>query len=433
MRAKRGKGVRPLRGTVEVPGDKSITHRALILASLADGTSTVRGANPGADATATLACLRALGATSTAPALNGELHVEGWGAGGGTEPASVLDAGNSGTTLRLLAAVCSTISGHSVLTGDETLRRRPMMRVVEPLRAMGARIDGRADGDRAPLSIRGGRLVPVDWTLPVASAQVKSALLLAALRTEGPVTVREPGGSRDHTEIMLEHTGVRLQREQGSITLHGPQVPEAATFTIPGDISAALFLITAALLAPGSDLQISGVGLNPTRTAALEVLARMGGTIEVEHVAHASGEPCGRVRAVAGPLQATEVAPHEVPRLIDEVPILAVAATQAEGTTWFRGVGELRVKESNRMEALHEELTKIGADVEVAGDTLAVTGPTPLRAAAVDSRGDHRIALALAVAGIATGVNVRVQGWSATNTSFPGFIELVRRAQVGKA
>lgn len=423
--------VPPLRGSVAAPGDKSITHRALILGALARGTTVVDGANAGADVGATIACLRSLGVTIAPDEPNGHLEVEGRD-GVLDEPTAVLDAANSGTTLRLLAGVCAGIEGLSVLTGDASLRGRPMLRVVEPLRRMGAAIDGRKGGDLAPLVIRGGTLGSLEWTQPVASAQVKSALLLAALGAHGTVTVTEPGPSRDHTEVMLEAMGVALERRGTSTAVTGPQVPAAVAIAVPGDFSSALYLIVAATVIPGSDLDIGGVGLNPTRTAALDVLRRMGATVEIEEDAPSGGERRGRVRVRAAALHATEVEPGEVPRLVDDVPALAVAATQAEGTTVFHGVGELRVKESDRLAALEQELTKIGARVEAGRDTLAVHGPTPLHAAVVESHGDHRVALSLAVAGIATGANVKVQGWSCTQTSFPEFLDVLRRARGGR-
>lgn len=426
----RRRAIPPFRGTIGVPGDKSVSHRAVILGAMAAGTTRISGANRGLDVGATIDCVRALGAdVKTLDQLKGELEVEGPGARGLREARSVLDAGNSGTTVRLLAGVCAGIDGLSVLTGDASLRRRPMRRVVDPLRAMGARIDGARNADRVPLAIRGGTVRALEWALPVASAQVKSALLLAGLRAEGPVTVVEPRSSRDHTELLLEAMGVEVTRAGTAVTIVGPQTPAATHVVVPGDVSSALYLLVAAALVPGSDLEVTNVGLNPTRTAALDVLRRMGAVLEIEPTGTAEGEPRGRVRARASELRATEVGGDEIPRLIDDIPVLAAAATQAQGTTVFHGVGELRVKESNRLTALDDELGKVGAHVEIEGDALLVHGPTPLHEAETDSRGDHRIALALAVAGLATGSNVRVRGWSCTETSFPEFLELAATAR----
>ena len=421
------RALRPLTGAVTVPGDKSISHRALILAALASGTSRLVRLNAGEDVAATAAMLRSLG-VSCLQADNHQAHVEGRGKGGLREPDSVLDAGNSGTSLRLLAGVCAGVDGLSILTGDDSLRRRPMLRVVAPLRQMGARIDGRDHGDLAPLAVRGGSLVGVDIELPVASAQVKSALLLAGHLAEGTTTVIEPGPSRDHTERMMAAVGLRLQRSEGSVSIDGGGDIEPFDIVVPGDLSSAMFLVVAALIVPGSDLTISEVGLNPTRTAALEVLRSMGADLAYEVEREELGEPVGHVRVRHSELNGVEVPTELVPALIDEVPALAVAASQAEGTTVFSGVQELRVKESDRIAAIAEGLTALSGRVDVAPDGFAVHGPTTLTAGVVDPRRDHRIAMAFAVAGVVAEGKVRVEQWSCVDTSFPEFLDVMGEA-----
>jgi 3-phosphoshikimate 1-carboxyvinyltransferase len=330
----------------------------------------------------------------------------------------------------MFLGLAAGVPGLTVLTGDDTLRRRPMLRVVAPLRQMGATIDGRRHGDLAPLAVRGGDLQGLEYELKVASAQVKTALLFAGLRAAGRTSVAEPAPSRDHTERMLVEAGISLERGANGVALMGPQEVEACRWKVPGDISSGLFLIAAALLRPGSDLVIDRVGLNPTRTAALEVLREMGAdlTIEPDSEPGDPGEPVGKVRARHSGLRAAEVSGTIIPSLIDEIPILAVVATQAEGITTFADAGELRVKESDRIEAMVEGITVLGGTAEATRDGLRVTGPSQLQGGIVDSRGDHRVALAFAVAGLVATSTVTVKGWAATNTSFPEFLDLLGEA-----
>lgn len=417
----------PLTGRVRLPGDKSITHRALLVAALARGRSVLDGANRGHDAIGTMACLRALGVGLERDESKGQVAVYGSGFEGLGEPEDILDAGNSGTTLRCLLGLCAGLEASVTLTGDATLRRRPMLRVVAPLRRMGARIDGRSRGELAPLHIRGGGLAGIDVELPVASAQVKTALLVAGLAAEGRTTVHEPGVSRDHTERMLAAAGVPLERGPGRVTVAGGGRPQARRWSVPGDISSGFFLLVAACLVPGSELVLERVGLNPTRTGAVEVLRRMGARLEVETDAVVGGEPVGRIVARSSPLRATTVGPAEVPMLIDEIPALAVAATQAEGETVITGAAELRVKESDRIAATVAGIVALGGRAEALADGLAVTGPTPLGGGAIASCGDHRIALAFAVAGLAAAGPVHVDGWGCVDTSFPEFEDLLRQ------
>lgn len=418
----------PLRGRLTVPGDKSISHRALILAAVARGRSTVEGLNGGADVRATSGCLAALGAGFSGLGKT-EVQVDSLGFAGLAEAGAVLDAGNSGTTMRLLAGVCAAVPGHHVLTGDDSLRARPMLRVVEPLTAMGARIHGRQGGRLPPLAIEGGSLVGIEYELAVASAQVKSALLLAGLRAEGRTTVIERTVSRDHTERMLSWAGVSVEREGLKVAIEGDGEVEPRDWSVPGDISSAFFLIVAACLTPGSDLAIDNVGLNPTRTGGLEALRAMGAEIEWEVIGEEGPEPVGVVAVRHSTLGPTVIDAEMVPRLIDEVPALAVAATQAEGVTRFNAVGELRVKESDRLGGLAAALRGLGARIEEFDDGFAVEGPTPLTGGILEARGDHRMALAGALAGMVADGDVRIQGWSSVDTSFPEFLDKLGEAR----
>ncbi|MDQ3646861.1 MAG: 3-phosphoshikimate 1-carboxyvinyltransferase [Actinomycetota bacterium] len=428
MRRGRG-GPAPLVGEVQVPGDKSISHRALVLAALAEGTSSIAGLNLGHDVRATASCIGLLGAGVRLNESNSHVEVHSPGAEGLHEPAVALDAGNSGTTIRLLLGVCAGIDGLTILSGDASLRARPMLRVVAPLRQMGARIDGRAHGDRAPVAVRGGALEGVDLDLPVASAQVKGALLVAGLRASGRTTVAEPGQSRDHTERMLRATGVSVTTEGAAVAVSGPARPRPRSWAVPGDISSAMFLIVAAALLPGSDLTVVGVGLNPTRTGALDVLAEMGADVRVEVEGEDGGEPFGSVRIRHSELHAVPIHPDRIPGLIDELPALAIAASRAEGQTVISGAAELRVKESDRIAAMVDGLTLLGADARALPDGMVITGPCELAGGAVDSHGDHRVAMAFAVAGLVTSDAVRIKGWSSVDTSFPGFLDVLAKAR----
>ena len=428
MKRLRARAPRPLRGTIAIPGDKSISHRALILAALASGPSVLARPNLGADVKATAAALTQVGATCIVDEDNRQVKVEGVGWQGLREPHEVLDAGNSGSTMRMMLGICAGISGLSMLTGDGSLRRRPMLRVAAPLRQMGAVVDGRDHGNLAPLAIRGGRLTGIDIELPVASAQVKSALLLAGLNAEGATRVTEPGASRDHTERMLKALGVDVVTEGLSVSVRGGATWDGFSAVMPGDISSAMFLLAAAAIVPGSQLTLTGVGLNPTRRGALELLRSMGSDVAWSEEATSLGEPTGTVTVSCRPLRGVKVDPDLVPTLIDEVPALAVIATQADGETTFTGAHELRVKESDRIASLVTGLRAVGAEAEELPDGLVVRGPTPLRGGEIDSRGDHRIALAFAVAGLLSSEKVRVIGWSSVETSFPEFLDTLGEA-----
>jgi len=429
----------PLRGRVRLPGDKSISHRALLLGALAEGPSRVSGFLPAADCLATLRCLRGLGIEIETPSPNpspyeGEgsrgvaLVVHGRGLHGLRPPTGPLDCGNSGTTMRLLSGILAGQPFRSILTGSAQLSRRPMARITIPLRQMGAQVSD-TDG-HAPLVIQGGHLHGIDYTLPVASAQVKSAILLAGLYAEGPTVVHEPYPARDHTERMLQAMGceVRIEREgEGKrITLSPCPLVPLPQIVVPGDISSAAFLLAAAVLVPGSEVTLEGVGVNPTRTGVLDVLWAMGADIRVENERDYGGEPVADLTVRAGELRATEIGGAIIPRLIDELPLLALVATQAQGTTQIRDAAELRVKETDRIAATVAELRRLGADIEARPDGFIVRGPSPLVGAEVDSHGDHRLAMMLAVAGLLADGETRVRDVDCIADSFPGFADRLR-------
>jgi 3-phosphoshikimate 1-carboxyvinyltransferase len=407
-----------LRGRIRVPGDKSISHRALLLGALADGTSHIAGFNPSGDCLATLDCIRALGIQVDCESPTA-LTVHGRGLRGLRPPEGPLHCGRSGTTMRLLAGILAGQPFTSTLTGDPQLLRRPMRRVVAPLRAMGATIEDH-DG-RAPLVIHGRPLRGCHHTLPVASAQVKSALMLAGLYADGPTTIQQPGPARDHTERMLAAMGARVETAGLSVTLGSPGRLAPLSLTVPGDLSSAAFLLVAALLVSGSEVTVAGVGVNPTRTGLLEVLEAMGAHIQLAGRGLQEDEPVADLTARTSPLHAVEVGGDTVVRMIDEFPVLAVAATQARGTTVVRDAAELRVKETDRIAAVVSELALLGAHIEPRPDGFVVTGPTPLYGAPVHSHGDHRLAMALAVAGLIASGTTSVGDAGCIADSFPGF------------
>lgn len=415
-------------GELRVPGDKSISHRALLLSALATGAAELRGLAPGDDVRSTARCLRALGvglapagARPDAPWESG-CTVTGVGLEGLREPEDVLDCGNSGTTIRLLSGILAGAlppSALAVLTGDASLRGRPMGRVIAPLRQMGADLRGRA-GDRfAPLVVRGAPLRGTVYRSPVASAQVKSAVLLAGLRAAGPTTVIEPAPSRDHTERLLAAMGVSVAVDGPSVTVTPPARLRPVSLTVPGDFSSAAFWLVAALVHPNARITVRGVGLNPTRTGLLDVLAEMGARISVERRGEIGGEPVGDLTASSSDLRGVEVGGALVPRLIDELPVLAVAAAVARGTTRLRDAEELRYKESDRLHTVALGLARLGATVREERDGLEIAGGR-LQEGAVESFGDHRLAMSLAVAGLAAGA-VTVAGAEAVTVSYPGF------------
>ncbi len=420
---------RRLRGEARVPGDKSIAHRALILAALGEGESEIRGFDLLDDPLRTLEALRACG-TPVEMAAPGMLRVVGRGPRGLGAPTGVLHCGLSGTTMRLLAGVLAGQPLAATLDGDPALRRRPMDRVVEPLRRMGARIEAADAASHAPLTIRGGGLRGIEYTLPVPSAQVKSAILLAGLNAEGETVVREPVPSRDHTERMLRWLGVSVEAANGAIRLAGGARWSGRTFVLPGDLSAAAFFLVAASLVPGSEVFIGAVGLNPTRSAVLEVLRHMGADVMAMPTpsgGDADGpEPTADLVVRSAALRAITLQGALIPNLIDELPVLAVAATQAEGVTVVRDAAELRVKESDRIAAVVQELGAMGARIQATTDGFIVEGPTPLRGATVDAHGDHRMAMALAVAGLVARGDTVIRGAETVTKSFPRFFAALR-------
>lgn len=397
-----------------------------MLGALARGTTVVDGFLAGADCLATLACLQRLG-VDIARRDDG-VTVRGVGLTGLRAPAAPLYVGNSGTTMRLLLGILAGQQFSASIGGDASVNRRPMGRVVAPLRAMGADITGPSDGEHAPLTVRPvPRLHGISYRLPVASAQVKSALLLAGLYADGATVVEEPAPARDHTEIMLTHFGVPVSRDGRRCAVHGGRVLTARHVTVPGDISSAAFLLVAALLVPGSEITLQRVGINPTRTGVSDVLRQMGGDIEYLRQGVDGGEAWADIRVRASRLRGVEIGGDLIPRLIDEIPIVAVAAAFATGTTVIRDAAELRVKESDRIAAVAEGLGRLGADVTPRSDGLVIHGGAPLYGTALDSHGDHRIAMAWAVAGLAAAGETVVSPDECIAVSFPGFAATLRQ------
>jgi len=414
---------------LRVPGDKSITHRALILAGMARGTSRIGGALTSFDARSTARVLRQLGVEVSPLVAGRDITVRGRARF--RRPAAILHCGNSGTSVRLLLGILSAHPFASTLTGDPSLRRRPMRRVTDPLAQMGARFTF-TTRDGLPVTVRGGRLTGIQYRLPVSSAQLKSALLLAGVAGGVAVEVCEPEGrSRDHTERMLRAFGYQIEDDGEWIRFAPTGRIEPVAYEVPGDPSSAAFLIGAALLAEGGTLRLRGVGVNPTRTGFLRVLARMGATVAVERGHEVGGEPVGDLVVRPADLTATDVAPAEIPGLIDEIPLLSVLASRAEGTTVFREVGELRVKESDRLALLASNLRAVGAEAEAHGNTLTVVGGCAVPAGRVVTAGDHRIAMAFAVLGTVRGARVRVDDPASAGVSFPGFHESLRAMRAG--
>ena len=414
-----------VRGTVRPPGDKSISHRVLMLAALARGTSELTGLLTGDDVKSTARVLRQLGVAVSAVRDGATVHVTGRRL---TPHGARLHCGNSGTTARLMLGILAGQRFAATLTGDASLRRRPMRRVTEPLRTMGAEITARGDG--LPLSIRGGTLRGLDYTSPVASAQVKSALLLAALTGNVPVTIREPYRSRDHTERLLAHLGLGIHERDGTIVFGPPFPSNISTFqlSVPGDLSSAAFLVAAAVLAESGELLIENVGVNPTRTGFLVVLERMGAHVERINLRDEGGEPVADlVVRPAARLTGAEITAAEVPTLVDEVPVLAVLASRARGATVFREVGELRVKESNRLELVAANLRAVGARAEARGNDLHIEGSEKPPRGRVETASDHRLAMAFAVLGTVRGADVRLSEKKSVAISYPDFFRDLRR------
>lgn len=419
-----------LRGEITPPGDKSISHRSVMLAAIADGDTHISGFLIGEDTLNTAKAIQSMGIEVEGLGTE-RLLVHGKGLDGLSEPAGALELGNSGTGMRLLAGLLAGQDFFSVLSGDRYLRKRPMARIVEPLRRMGAKIDGRSEGRLAPLAIRGGgkTIHSIEYVSPVASAQVKSALLLAGLYAEGETTVNEPSKSRDHTERMFRFFGVEVREQGTTVAMRGRQRLRAkGLLEIPSDLSSAAFFMVAASIVPGSDLLIKNVGVNPTRTGIVDVLIEMGADIALEKQRAQAGEPTADIRVRYRKLHGVHVAGDLSSRAIDELPVLAVAASHAEGKTVIKDAAELRVKESDRIAAMAAELRKMGAAVVELPDGMEIIGKDTLNGALCDSHGDHRIAMAMAVAGLAAAGDTVIRDTEWIDTSFPGFERLLRQA-----
>lgn len=413
-----------VRGEVRVPGDKSVSHRATIFGAVAHGTTRISGFLKAHDTQATLSCLRELGVSVREE--NEQIVVEGRGFEGLRAPNRVLDCGNSGTTMRLLLGVLAGCPFETTLGGDASLSRRPMDRVRIPLSQMGADVRGQGDKNTPPLSVCGGNLAGIEYAMPIASAQVKSAILLAGLQARGTTTVIEPTPARDHTERMLRAFGVEVVQDGARVSVEGGAQLQATDVQVPGDISSAAFFFVAGALREDFQIRVLDVGVNPTRTGVLDVLQAMGANIEISNERESGGEPIADVTVRGGHLQATEIGGALIPRLIDELPVLALLATQCEGTTVIRDAQEMRVKESDRIAMVSTELRKLGANIEEQPDGMTISGPTKLVGATVTSpAGDHRIAMTLAIASLLAEGETVLENAHAVTSSFPDFFDLL--------
>jgi 3-phosphoshikimate 1-carboxyvinyltransferase len=422
-------------GTIDVPGDKSISHRAVILSAIADGTSTIDNLLPSEDVACTLDIMRALG-VPIEEVSEICVRIGGVGLHGLKAPATTLWCGNSGTCMRLLAGLLAGQPFTSVLDGDSSLRRRPMQRIIAPLTQMGARVVGTPPNDTAPLTVTGGPLRATGYLSPVASAQVKTCVLLAGLYADGITSVTEPHQSRDHTERMLPDYGLEVKRHEHTVALEGGQRLHAFNLVVPSDLSSAMFFNVLAACTPGAALTVRHVGLNPTRVAALRILEHMGAKIGFgmsKYIGHGGSEPRGDVIVRGGPLEAATIAGEQIPNAIDELPVLAVAAALASGRTQIKDAGELRVKESDRITATVTNLRAMGAHAEETDDGMIIEGPASLRGAELDSFGDHRIAMAFTIAGMLADGETRIHNTACIATSFPGFWPIIERLLAGGA
>ncbi|WP_456278554.1 3-phosphoshikimate 1-carboxyvinyltransferase [Bacillus sp. AK128] len=413
---------KPLNGEIQVPGDKSISHRAVMLGSIANGTTTVDHFLPGEDCLSTISCFEKMGVQIER---NGEnVTVYGNGFEGLVEPKDILDVGNSGTTTRLLLGILAGLPFHACLIGDDSIAKRPMKRVTNPLRDMGAKIDGRENGQYTPLSIRGGSIQGLSYQSPVASAQVKSSILLAGLNGKGVTTVTEPHQSRDHTERMLQAFGVTVEVNGDTVSVKGGQSLSGTSIYVPGDISSAAFFLVAGAITPNSTIVLKNVGINPSRTGIIDVLQQMGAEIRIENKREENFEPFADLYISTSNLHGTEVSGDVIPRLIDEIPIIALLATQAEGTTVIKDASELKVKETNRIDTVVNELKKLGANIEATDDGMIIHGQSSkLSGANVKSHGDHRIGMMLAIASFVSEGDMYIEDTEAIAVSYPSFFE----------
>ena len=423
-KSKKLTAAKKLSGSIQFPGDKSISHRYAMLAAIAEGESEIHFFSTSADCQSTLNCLRGLGVEIERK--ENVVKIAGAGLDGLRAPSARLDAGNSGSTIRMLSGILAGQPFTSVLAGDASLSRRPMRRIADPLSLMGARIKT-AEGGCPPLEITGTQLKPIRYEMPVASAQVKSAILLAGLFAEGETQVVEKLPTRDHTEIALEQMGADIGRHQRTIAVRGRAHLQGKKLYVPGDISSAAFFLAGGLIVPGSSLILHNVGLNPTRTALLDALAAMGGSVKVVNLEMLNGELLGNLHVESGRLAGGEIREDLVPGLIDELPVLSVLGTQTEKGLWFRGAAELRVKESDRLAAVAENLRRMGAEVEEFPDGLRVAGRQKLRGAEIDPHADHRIAMAFAIAALVAEGTTVIKDSSCVDISFPDFFDTLAR------
>lgn len=419
MADRRIQPVERVQGKVHMPGDKSISHRALIFNAIAQGTSRITGLLDSADVQRTQECLRQLG-VSIQDTQDGKV-IAGKGIQGLEQPDAPLDAGNSGTTIRLLSGVLASLPFATEITGDASLRKRPMRRIIEPLEQMHAMVD--SDNYRAPLRIRGGNLIAIDYSSRVSSAQVKSCILLAGLSAKGMTRITEPYRSRDHSERMLSEMGVTVKQSQTVVAIKGPTVPTACAIDVPGDISAAAFFIAATAMLPDSELTLENVGINPARIGILDALSAMGAQFQYQNQYETNREPRADIRVMSSKLKSTVISGPMIPSLIDEIPILAVAATQAHGTTMIRDAQELRFKESDRLAAIATNLKRMGAEIKEKKNGLEIKGPVQLKGAVIDSHNDHRIAMAFSIAGLIAEGETVIQNADCVSISFPHFYE----------
>jgi 3-phosphoshikimate 1-carboxyvinyltransferase len=411
--------VQKLEGQINIPGDKSISHRSVMFGAIANGMTTVTNFLKGEDCLSTIRCFRELGVKIEEK--GDTLVIEGKGWNNIKEPIHVLDVGNSGTTIRLMLGLLSGRPIHTTFIGDESIGKRPMNRVVVPLREMGAIIDGRQQGDFTPLSLRGGGLRPISYQLPIASAQVKSSLILAALQANGTTTIIEPAQTRDHTERMIRQFGGQVETEDLRITVPGPQTLKGTHVNVPGDISSAAFFLVAGAIIPEGNIRLKNVGLNPSRIGIIEVLNKMGAKMSILPDKDQSFEPVGDIIIEPSLLNGTVIEGDVIPRLIDEVPIIALLATQANGKTIIKDAEELKVKETNRIDTVVNELLKLGADIKATDDGMIVNGPTKLHGGHVSSHGDHRIGMMLAIASLICNGEVVLEDADAISVSYPNF------------
>ncbi|WP_430354982.1 3-phosphoshikimate 1-carboxyvinyltransferase [Viridibacillus arvi] len=413
-----------LRGKITVPGDKSVSHRSIMFGGIAKGRTTVSGFLLGDDCLNTIACFRKLGVQIELDGTN--VVIESNGMETWQEPTDVLYTGNSGTTTRLMLGLLAGSNVHTVLNGDESIAKRPMKRVINPLREMGAKITGRMDGQFTPLAIQGTKLQAIDYTMQVASAQVKSAILLAGINAEGTTVIREKEVSRDHTERMLRQFGAEITTEDGIVSLQGGQQLTATHVAVPGDISSAAFFLVAGAVAKNSEIMLENVGLNPTRTGIIDVLQEMNAKMSIEIDDETAAEPTGTITVSTSELQGTTIGGDVIPRLIDEIPILALLATQANGQTVIKDAEELKVKETDRITAVVDELKKLGADIVATDDGMIINGPTPLTGSTIRTYGDHRIGMMGAVAALITEGAIELDDADCIAVSYPTFFEDVQ-------